>query len=254
MNKKRIDYYKPTQQYRVRLYHDGTETHHGYYDTLREARVCSAGHHWIDGQTPYPTEFFGFIYLVEDELTGMKYIGSKQYVFYNGVCKGTPNDMDADGWSGECWKESDWRSYKTSSKLLRPIIAERPSDFTMTILSQHRSKLALFKEEVRVQEEHKVLTATTIGGQRAYWNQHIARCEFNVFSGGEKVSYGLSYNPWYKTWRENKDSMYKPWEEDPSEFIKFCEINCGEATTVVLGDPKQLWSPWNCEFKERVND
>lgn len=249
----KIDYYKPYQQYRVRLYHDGTETHYGYYDTLREAEVCAQGHHWIDGITPHPTEFFGFVYLISDRLTGMKYVGSKQYVFYKGVCKGTPNDMDNPKWSKECWEESDWRTYRSSSKLLAPIIQERPLDFEMEILSQHRSKLGLHLAEVAHQQERKVLTTLAPGGGRLYWNQHIARCEFNVFSGGEKMSYGLSYNPLYQVWRENKEAMVSHWQEDPSEFIKFCETN-GKGLPPSLVDPEKDWSPWNCEFKERADD
>lgn len=145
--KRKITYIIQSKVYRVREYLDGKERTVGCFKRLDDAKVCQAGHHWIGGGlTPDIENNFGFIYLIEDALTGMKYIGKKQYYFYNGKCKSS-NDITSKDFVMEAWDESDWRYYTSSSKILAPIIAERPNDFYFEILEECKSKLDLLTRD-----------------------------------------------------------------------------------------------------------
>lgn len=73
---------------------------------------------WIFNNLPFiiqPPNTFGFVYRIVQKSTGMQYIGKKS--FYS-------KDV----------KESNWRTYTTSSKFLKPLIELNPNDFDTTIL------------------------------------------------------------------------------------------------------------------------
>jgi hypothetical protein len=197
---RRINYRIDIGKYRVREYKDGRERTIGHFDNLLDAKICQAGHHWIDGKDPDPKNFFGFVYEIEDKLTGMKYIGKKQYYFYRGTCE-TSNDIEKDDWNRECWEESDWRFYCSSSEILKHIIAERHGDFYFRILDQATSKLKLHLMEVDYQVKYDVLNAELPNGDRMYWNQNIASCEFKVHDMGEGAR-AIRYNPLYRAWKK----------------------------------------------------
>ena len=59
--------------------------------------------HWNHSFILTPDNSFGFIYYVENKLNGKKYIGKKQYFSYR---------------AGKKHKESDWKTYTSSSKYL----------------------------------------------------------------------------------------------------------------------------------------
>lgn len=177
---RKVDYRVDQKKYRVRSYQFGRETHHGLFDTLREAQVCQHGHHWLDGESPEPEKNFGFVYQVTDRLTGKKYIGSKQYWFFAGECENTPNDVTDPRFDPDCWIPSDWDVYCSSSDIVAPIITERPEDFKLEILEQYPSKITMFLGEIEYQMASDVLNAEHPDGGRLFWNQHIAGCDYNI--------------------------------------------------------------------------
>ena len=59
--------------------------------------------HWNHSFILTPDNSFGFIYYIENKLNGKKYIGKKQYFSYK---------------AGKKHKESDWKTYTSSSKYL----------------------------------------------------------------------------------------------------------------------------------------
>lgn len=213
-----IVYCKDIAKYKV--YIDGK--YDKSFSVLKDAKIHEAGHHWLSGLKPEPDAYFGFIYLIEDMLTGMKYVGYKQYHYFRYPCKSS-NNMDHDDWNPDCWEPSGWEFYIGSSKILSPVIAKRPSDFKYTILSQHRSKLALMLAEIDEMIERDVLKATLPNGEREYWNQHIGGAEYNLFGRHYKIKHGYSYHPLYHTWKVNREFMCDEWRDDPQGFCDTIE-------------------------------
>jgi hypothetical protein len=74
-------------------------------------------------------ESVGFIYIIRDTVLKRFYLGKKQYRGTGKLNKG---------------KESDWRKYKSSSKLLLEIMKERPSEeFDFICIEEYKAKGAL---------------------------------------------------------------------------------------------------------------
>lgn len=242
-----VIYNKDIDKYKV--YSDGKYV--GYYDTLKEARIKAEGHHWLDGIAPDPENNFGFIYLIKDKLTGMKYCGCKQYRFFESPCYSS-NNMDHKNWKDECWRKSDWNFYTSSSTLLRPVIATRYEDFTFSILSEHRSKLALMKAEIEELERREVLEATLPNGDREYWNQHIGSAEYNLFSISYKIKNGYSYHPIYHTWKMNRDLMCEEWKDDPQGFCETIKEN-KDGYHISRRDEGKVFSQSNWMYKPIVD-
>jgi hypothetical protein len=87
-----------------------------------------------NGHWKFPTqmggkEFVGFIYIIRDNVLKRFYLGKKQYRGTGKLNKG---------------KESDWRKYKSSSKLLLEMFKERPSEeFDFICIEEYKAKGAL---------------------------------------------------------------------------------------------------------------
>ena len=112
---------------------------------------------------PTPEElegYEGFVYVIEQKSTGMKYIGQKR--FWNKVTrpplKGRKNKRHS-------VKESDWRSYFGSNEKLKLLVEDiGPDDFHREILHFCRSKGELSYMELQEQMDRRVLFDDT------YWN------------------------------------------------------------------------------------
>jgi hypothetical protein len=74
-------------------------------------------------------ESVGFIYVIRDNFLKRFYLGKKQYRGTGKLNKG---------------KESDWKKYKSSSKLLLEMFKERPSEeFDFICIEEYKAKGAL---------------------------------------------------------------------------------------------------------------
>lgn len=110
--------------------------------------------HWVcsDGITLSDT-VFGFIYEITNTATGMKYIGKKQCIsrIKRKPLKGkSRNRID--------YKDSDWRSYTSSSNELNSDIEKiGKHNFTFKILKICGSKWELAYEEIKEQIQRDVL-------------------------------------------------------------------------------------------------
>ena len=74
--------------------------------------------HW-SGVKVDPEEHFGFIYMMTDLTTGEFYVGKKNVWIKKPRQKGCKTAIASPvspKWKPCCWKESDWRTYKGSSK------------------------------------------------------------------------------------------------------------------------------------------
>ena len=110
--------------------------------------------HWIfNGDVNELEGKLGFVYLITHLTSGRRYVGIKQMKskFRRPPLKGKKRKRIA-------WKETDWKTYQSSSEPLQKMIEEfGPDDFEFRILSTHNSKSRLKWEELKIQVENNVL-------------------------------------------------------------------------------------------------
>ena len=120
-------------------------------------------------------DYYGFVYLVTNILTGRKYIGKKSMW---STCTKQVWKKDRSGKKNtKVTKESPWRSYTTSSKLINAEIL-LGTQFTFEILSLHTSKGTLAYSEVDHMVKRDVLRLKLSNGDRAYYNGCIPGIKF----------------------------------------------------------------------------
>jgi hypothetical protein len=110
--------------------------------------------HWLVNEDVYMfNNMFGFIYEITNKVNGKKYIGKKQCVrkIRRKPLKGkTRNRIDQ--------KESDWKTYTSSSKELNEDIQKYGKEnFEFRILKICGSKWELAYQEAKLQFENNVL-------------------------------------------------------------------------------------------------
>lgn len=112
--------------------------------------------------------FEGFVYLVVNLLTNRKYIGRKYFwAKTRKKVKGRKNRKLT-------VKESDWRSYKSSSDDLKADIAKYgEASFQFTILEMFKTRAQTNYAEIRQQFIRDVLYSKLDSGDFAYYNTNI---------------------------------------------------------------------------------
>lgn len=120
--------------------------------------------HWNHSFVLDVHNFFGFIYYIENKLSGKKYIGKKQYYSYK---------------AGKKHKESDWKKYFSSSKHLNEDIMKFGIDnFYFEILFECKTRGDLTYAESNLQHKNNVLTERDEYGERSWYNASIAAIKF----------------------------------------------------------------------------
>jgi hypothetical protein len=123
---------------------------------------------WIYNGSPFTSadieDYFGFVYLIENNLNGKKYIGRK-YLWSFRTPKGKKRKVKS---------ESDWKNYYGSCpELKEDIIKFGRQNFSRTILSLHKTKGKTNFEETRRLFTHNVLTESLDNGEPAFYNSNI---------------------------------------------------------------------------------
>ena len=118
---------------------------------------------WV-GLTPNPDKYFGFCYLVTNLITGQMYVGRK---FYH-------------KWSrGKKAAESDWATYKTSSKWGKEDIRDLGEEnFIFEIIGQYTTRGGCVYAETHIQHMMEVLTAKLPDGTPQFYNKSIGGIKF----------------------------------------------------------------------------
>ena len=114
-----------------------------------------------------PDNKFGFVYLVTciHPECNKKYIGRK--FFYTNFGKKTKQ------------KESDWSTYKTSSKYVQEAIKQYGlENFLFEIVQLFDTRAGVVSAEVELQWAARVLHEVDSKGERVYWNQAIGNIKF----------------------------------------------------------------------------
>ena len=136
---------------------------------------------WLNIPNSYDN-YVGFVYSVEEVDTGMKYIGIKK--FWRTEKKKPTKYKRKDGkflkdkkgnrilntrtTKKHVKKESDWKTYNTSSPILQKNLETNPSNYIKTIISYHDSV-----SEMKAKEAYLQLNAYFIGEWSNYYNEVI---------------------------------------------------------------------------------
>jgi hypothetical protein len=128
--------------------------------------------HWTHNNEPFldtPEDKVGFVYCITNILTGKKYIGKKSY-----WSKVTKKPLKGKNRKRHSRKESDWKTYCSSSKYLKEDIdLIGIENFAFEILEQFTNKSSLNFAELKLQIYWDVLDAKLDCGDRAFYNENI---------------------------------------------------------------------------------
>jgi hypothetical protein len=120
--------------------------------------------HWV-GPEFDPEDYFGFVYVITNTLTGRKYIGQKQLhsTLKRPPLKGRKNKRHSK-------RESKWREYTGSSRQLNEDMEELGKDkFTFEIIELHESRW-----ELSYGEYCKIINEQAIPS-RKYYNEFLGK-------------------------------------------------------------------------------
>jgi len=123
---------------------------------------------WIYNGVPFTSsdiqDYFGFVYLIQNNLNGRKYIGRKYFWQFR-----TPK-----GKKRKVKSESDWKKYYGSCPELKEDIDKLGREnFSRTILSLHKTKGKTNYEETRQLFVHNVLIESLDNGEPAFYNSNV---------------------------------------------------------------------------------
>lgn len=130
------------------------------------------------GHWEHPLDFdindwVGFCYRIINLKTGQEYIGKKQ--FFSITRRKVKNRKNRK----VIKKESNWKSYTSSSEYVNAEIEEKGKDnFRFIIESLHKSKASLFYREIEMQIFENVLRETMDNGEKKYYNRMIGNVKF----------------------------------------------------------------------------
>ena len=123
---------------------------------------------WTYNGVPFTSsdiqDYFGFVYLIQNNVNGRKYIGRK-YLWQFRTPKGKKRKVKS---------ESDWKNYYGSCPELKEDIKKYGREnFSRTILSLHKTKGKTNYEETRQLFTNNVLTESLDNGEPAFYNSNI---------------------------------------------------------------------------------
>lgn len=133
--------------------------------------------HWF-----FPTSFdissaHGFVYRIINMSTGQSYIGKKN--FWSITRKAIPGKKRKQ----KILKESDWKTYCSSSKdLNQDILTLSKSMFQFQILSVHISKQELDYAEAKLQFQLDVCGSKFPDGSKMFYNKRNEVIRFNQYT------------------------------------------------------------------------
>ena len=121
--------------------------------------------HWTYPKKFKVDDYFGFVYEITDMISGRRYIGKKQFHSYK---------------KKKRYKESDWKTYTSSSKALNKDLAVSGKKvFKFKILRLYKTRGGLVYGEANHQHLKHVLTKRFPNSDvRMYYNGQIAGCKF----------------------------------------------------------------------------
>ena len=134
--------------------------------------------HWKTKTQFNPEQYFGFIYLITNKLSGMWYIGKKQLKLKNKY-KVNQKGNKKKKKTKIVYVESGWESYTSSSFYVNEDIKKFGiSNFSFEIISLHKSKSSLYYQEVHELVTRGALVNRVASGERVSYNRAIPGVKF----------------------------------------------------------------------------
>ena len=128
-----------------------------------------------------PEDYYGFIYMITNKITGKRYIGRKYFT------KAATRQVK--GKKRKTRKESDWLDYYGSSpSLLRDIEQFGKENFHREILRLCKTRGETNYWEARYQFEYKVLEVYDEAGEPLFYNDNIVT-KFTRRNIGDKYNF-----------------------------------------------------------------
>jgi len=129
--------------------------------------------HWEFPHEFDPADWFGFIYRIIEKDTGREYIGKKQFQSIRRVKLKSRKNRKV------VRKESDWKTYTSSSTHLNAAIEEKGiSNYQFIIESLHETKGSMYYREVEMQIKEDVLLKELDNGTPMYYNRQVGSVRF----------------------------------------------------------------------------
>ena len=137
--------------------------------------------HWYFPTSFDPSSAVGFVYRITNKLTGKAYIGKKNFwSVTRKAVKGKKRKV-------RITKESDWKTYCSSSKEVQEDIRIHSEDnFLFHIISLHKTKQELDYAEAKLQWQLNVVSSKLPDGTKAFYNKRTEVLRFNQYTS-EKV-------------------------------------------------------------------
>lgn len=129
--------------------------------------------HWLFPVPIVADKWFGFIYRITDLVNNKEYIGKKQFHSYSKVkVKGKTRRKSV-------IKESKWRAYTSSSKIINELIQEHGKErFRFEIESLHETRASLSYAELESQIIDDVLRARDDNNERRFYNGMVGNIKY----------------------------------------------------------------------------
>lgn len=171
--------------------------------------------HWTYSYEVDTKLYFGFIYLITNNLTGVKYIGKK----------------------GFRTKGKSWKNYTSCCKPLNTDIKNFGKDnFLFEILELCDSKESLARRETFLQIRNNVLTEKLPSGNRAFYNRNIRGEKFDmsgvIMSETTKIKLGLYGNSNHMF----DNSIYEFWNKTTDEIFSGTQKDFQNKTDIISAD------------------
>ena len=137
------------------------------------------GHWTYDGEGFDVNDYFGFIYIITNTMSGKKYLGRKFFHVHQ---------------KRKRVRESPWRTYMGSCKPLSQDIKDLGKDnFTFEIFRLYTSRGGLSYFETYHLSKNDVLTQRDDEGERTWYNSHIGAVKWIApFEQSEAARYKIS--------------------------------------------------------------
>jgi hypothetical protein len=220
----------------------------------QERQMIDLGH-WCTyfGQDFEPSDWFGFVYIIKNNLTSQKYIGKKFFRFLK--TKKVANSKRRK----KTYVDSDWKNYTSSSTEVNRLIQQYGKhNFTFTIVELCKTKGSLAYAEVQWMVWFDALGNVLEDGTKHFYNKSIPGVKFQVPPTTEATRQKLSVTR--QQYLDRIGGLSDTTKQRMSDSHKaLCQIDNGKALLASARSKKKpqpirLCSIEGCQRKHRAKD
>lgn len=157
--------------------------------------------HWIYNNElllETPEGKVGFVYCITNIITNQRYVGKKVF-----ISKRTLPPLSGKKRKRRVIKDSDWKTYTSSSTYIKEAIDEYGMDnFKFEILEMFDNRSSMNFAELKLQIFWNVLDEKLENGNRAFYNENIDRVYYNSKNDNilkERIEFDKKYKIIYSS-------------------------------------------------------